>query len=280
MEGRNVKWGECTEEREWNAATVIDTDEYDEYDSHSCRDGLHRERFLDIEDKSTEGQLCAAYTSLGKDICGCVHRIGSGVIGKGGGFVEGGWETLVTAFNDVLPQHTSAYKGAKSSNNKHRMKHFGDSLKRLHHVMFRYHDVKTKDASKAWKHLQKGNEYKMSVLPPFDKRFEPIRATAHSNGETDFYKASGSTLLERILDAHPLLVGAGEDSVFNGSLDYILNEIVAAKAGDLSILHRKVKKLADDVVIDMIKRWEIINDNTRSSDTNEDDDSDEEERDT
>ena len=69
---------------------------------------------------------------------------------------------------------------------------------------------------------------------------------------------SGSTLLERILDAHPLLVGAGEDSVFNGSLDYILNEIVAAnQAGDLSILHSKVKKLADDVVIDMIKRWEI-----------------------
>ena len=41
-----------------------------------------------------------------------------------------------------------------------------------------------------------------------------------------------------------------------------------------------MKKLADDVVIDMIKRWEMINDNTRASDTNEDDDSDEEERDT
>ena len=76
-------------------------------------------------------------------------------------------------------------------------------------------------------------------------------------------------------------MGTGEYSVFNGRLDYILNEIVAAnQAGDLSILHSKVKKLADDVVIDMIKRWEIINDNTRASDTNEDDDSDEEERDT
>ena len=53
-------------------------------------------------------------------------------------------------------------------------------------------------------------------------------------------------------------MGTGEDSVFNGRLDYILNEIVAAnQAGDLSILHSKVKKLADDVVIDMIKRWEI-----------------------
>ena len=155
-------------------------------------------------------------------------------------------------------------------------KHFGDSLKRLHHVMFRYHDVKTKDASMAWKHLQKGNEYKMSVLPPFDKRFEQqcVQMVKQIFAKKFFPKGigsktrtpifiigfvqSGSTLLERILDAHPLLVGAGEDSVFNGSLDYILNEIVAAnQAGDLSILHRKVKKLADDVVIDMIKRWEI-----------------------
>ena len=32
-------------------------------------------------------------------------------------------------------------------------------------------------------------------------------------------------------------MGAGEDSIFNGRLDYILNEIVAAnQAGDLSIL--------------------------------------------
>ena len=64
LNGKNARaiW----EEREWNAAAVIDTDEYDEYDSDSGRDGLHRELFLHIEDKSTEGLLCAAYTSLGK----------------------------------------------------------------------------------------------------------------------------------------------------------------------------------------------------------------------
>eukprot|EP00956_Cyclotella_meneghiniana_P033195 scaffold94296_cov23-Cyclotella_meneghiniana.AAC.1 len=134
--------------------------------------------------------------------------------------------------------------------------------------MFRYHDVKTKDASKAWKHLQKGNEYKISVLPPFDKRFEQQRVQRVKQIFTKefFPNGIGSKTL-----------GTGEDSVFNGRLDYILNEIVA---GDLSILHSKLKKLADDVVIDMIKRWEMINDNTRASDTNEDDDSDEEERDT
>ena len=199
----------------------------------------------------------------------------------------------------MLPQQTSAYEGAKSANNKVGMKHFGNSLKRLHHVMFRYHDVKTKDASKAWSHLQKGNEYKMSILPPFDKRFEQQRVQGVKQIFTkEFFPKgigsktrtpifiigfvrSGSTLLERILDAHPLIVGTGEDSVFNGRLDYIRNEIVAAsQAGDLTILHSKVKKLADDVVTDMIKRWEIINDNARSSGTDEDDESDEEEGDT
>merc|ERR1719162_2353328 len=37
---------------------------------------------------------------------------------------------------------------------------------------------------------------------------------------------SGSTLLERILDAHPSIIGTGENSVFNGKLDYIRNKIV------------------------------------------------------
>ena len=57
LNGENAR--AIREEREWNAAAVIDTDEYDEYDSDSDRDGLHRELFLHIEDKSTEGLLCA-----------------------------------------------------------------------------------------------------------------------------------------------------------------------------------------------------------------------------
>jgi hypothetical protein len=56
-------------------------------------------------------------------------------------------------------------------------------------------------------------------------------------------------------------------------LDYIRNEIVtASQAGELSILHQTVKKLADDVVIDMIKRWEIIDANSRASEQEREED--------
>jgi hypothetical protein len=77
---------------------------------------------------------------------------------------------------------------------------------------------------------------------------------------------SGSTLLERILDAHPLIVGTGEDSVFNGRLDAIRNEIVSASVGgDSGVLHETVRRLADDVVRDMKSRWEAIDATTNNT---------------
>ena len=198
--------------------------------------------------------------------------------------VEGGWGTLVNMLEVEIPRHTSAYEGAKAANNQVGMKHFADVLKRLHHAMHQYHDVKTKNATEAWAHLHKGNQYKMSTIAPFNEALEKQRVQAVKQVFVkDFFPKgigsktrtpifiigfvrSGSTLLERILDAHPLIVGTGEDSVFNGRLDYIRNEIVAAsQANELSILHKTVQKLADDVVSDMIKRWEIIQSNSRST---------------
>ena len=315
-----------------------DNIESGEEDVH--QEGLHRELFLDIEYKSTEGLLCAAYTNLGKvyfmsnmferavtsyEQClsydtnyldALTYRAQANVIlgryeDAGRDYtrvlrldkervfvdsftglaqvlsakedaVEGGWDALIDAISLELPRHTTAYEGAKSANNQIGMKHFADSLKRLHHALFKYHESKTKNSSEAWEHLQKGNEYKMSTLAPFNKLLEHQRVQALKQVFVkDFFPKgigsktrapifiigfvrSGSTLLERILDAHPMIVGTGEDSVFNGRLDYIRNEIVtASQAGDLGILHDTVTKLADDVVDDMKKRWEIIDANSR-----------------
>jgi tetratricopeptide (TPR) repeat protein len=326
-------------EKEAASGTIMHDDMDYEEEDHT-QDGLHRELFLDIEYKSTEGLLCAAYTNLGKvyfmsnmfgravssyEQClsydasyldALTYRAQANVIlgrYKDAGrdyvrvmkldtdrifvdsftglaqvlsakedAVEGGWETLIQVLRAELPRYTEAYEGSKAANNQIGMKHFADTLKRMHHSMFKYHDGKTKDASEAWAHIQKGNEYKMSTVAPFNKKFEQQRVQAvkqvfvkgffpqgiGSPTRTPIFiigfVRSGSTLLERILDAHPLIVGTGEDSVFNGRLDFIRNKIVtASQAGDLSILHDTVTKLADDVVSDMIQRWEIIDANSR-----------------
>jgi hypothetical protein len=162
--------------------------------------------------------------------------------------------------------------------------------------MFAYHDVKTLDASEAWRHLSRGNEYKLSTVPPYNAdaegervrrvkdvfrpEFFPVGIGSRTRAPIFVigFVRSGSTLLERILDAHPLIVGTGEDSVFNGRLDAIRNEIVSASiGGDLGVLHETVRRLADEVVRDMKSRWEAI-DATTNNNMRDGHDQDDEER--
>jgi hypothetical protein len=70
---------------------------------------------------------------------------------------------------------------------------------------------------------------------------------------------SGSTLLERVLDAHPQIVGTGENSVFNGQLDEIRNKIVeSSMLGDPAKLASVISSLADGVVDEMRERWQMV----------------------
>jgi len=144
--------------------------------------------------------------------------------------------------------------------------------------------AESKNVSEAWKHLIKGNHYKLSTLAPFDAPNEIERVVRVKSVFTpDFFPPgdigsktrtpifiigfvrSGSTLLERILDAHPLIVGTGEDSVFNGQLDTIRNEIVKVSGhADTGVLQDKIKELANDVVAEMKSRWKAINANERA----------------
>jgi tetratricopeptide (TPR) repeat protein len=212
--------------------------------------------------------------------------------------IDGGWNFLINLLELNIPHQEESLQKTLALNDNDAagtIKHYANILKRMHHAMFQYHDIKTKNASEAWKHLSKGNEYKMTTVAPFDEAFEIEKVSKVKQVFTkDFFPSdigsesetpifiigfvrSGSTLLERILDSHPLIVGTGEDSVFNGRLDAIRRDIIQSSMAGQDALRDTVKKLADDVVSDMRTRWEIIDANTHSEEDSQEDGDEEKE---
>jgi tetratricopeptide (TPR) repeat protein len=197
--------------------------------------------------------------------------------------VDGGWKTLVDVIETELPQKETQLAGLSSLGNQQQAANtksvLVDAIKRMHLAMFSYHDTKTKDAEKAWEHLSSAYRHKMSILPPWNGQQEANRVAmvkqifqpgfwpehVGSDSQTPIFVIgfvrSGSTLLERILDAHSQIVGTGEDSMFNGQLDTIRNKIVqASTSGNPMVIQRTVQALADKVVDDMTARfWSIEN---------------------
>ncbi|GAX10114.1 hypothetical protein FisN_3Lh305 [Fistulifera solaris] len=186
--------------------------------------------------------------------------------------VVGGWDTLVEPVEDLLPKLEGQFASAPA----HSKPAYAAVLTRLHHSMFIYHDAKTKDASAAFEHLKTAYKHKMSILPPWQKGSELSRISQTKNIFTSgFWPSyvgsesripifivgfvrSGSTLLERVLDSHPQIVGTGENSVFNGRLPEIRNEIVRVSMESPEILGDVTRDLAAKVVLEMKERWEAL----------------------
>jgi tetratricopeptide (TPR) repeat protein len=184
-----------------------------------------------------------------------------------------GWDPMIRTMEELIIFLFNQYSRIQHPEGKAMV---GTSLARLYHVLFIYHDSKTKDTDAAWRSLTSAYEYKMKSLPPWNAGFEAQKVQAtkqifHAGFWPDVgsssdkpifiigFVRSGSTLLERILDAHPDIVGTGENSVFNGQLDEIRNQIVqTSMSGDSSALKDKVERLAEGVVTEMETRWDMV----------------------
>jgi tetratricopeptide (TPR) repeat protein len=194
--------------------------------------------------------------------------------------VPGGWEALATTAQQLIPNmeaQLSAFPNAKQL--------YATSLNRLYHALFLYHDVKTKNYPEAFQYLTNSYKHKMSLLPAwkpgselakidqtmriFTSGFWPVGVGSHTRVPIFIvgFVRSGSTLLERVLDSHPLIVGTGENSVFNGRLPDIRNQIVKASSEAPETMGELTRSLADDVVDEMRRRWERLD----ADDTTEED---------
>jgi len=204
--------------------------------------------------------------------------------------LPGGWDRLTKPLERIIPELEATLKTLEESSPlQANTKSITDTLQSLHLAYFSYYDHQTQNTSSAWRHLSLGHKYKLSSLPPYhyDQEKRSIESVKQIFIKTFFpdnvgsqdaapifiigFPRSGSTLLERVLDSHPLIVGTGEDSVFNGKLSSIRDAIVdASMSGSLQILQNALQEKADDVVRTTKERWEEIDRNTdaEDSDTN------------
>jgi len=202
--------------------------------------------------------------------------------------VPGGWSLIVSTVEELLPDATATYNelvGQKETqkDNPHYFTLIQQAcgpLRRLHYALFNYYDRKTEDVDKAFENLSLAAHYATTSSPGdtdsnlqfqemqtanikqiFSKDFFTGNAAfGHQSRKPVFiigFYRSGSTLTERVLDAHPDIVGTGEDSVFNNYLEHIRNQIVSisTKGGDLGAA---IQTLGDEVVELIEDRWDMV----------------------
>ena len=89
--------------------------------------------------------------------------------------VPGGWDPMINVLNELIPTIESQASMIDVSEGKRLL---ANTLNRLYHVLFVYHDSKTQDVDAAWDSLSKSYKYKMSALPAWNTGFETQKLTA------------------------------------------------------------------------------------------------------
>jgi hypothetical protein len=255
----------------------------------SCIDGIEAGYLDAVNGRASTGIVLGQYEAAGADYLQVIQSDEqryftdaftgiARILEANESAVPGGWDSVLAALYPLLHQYTEF---VKSRPDGQAGQVATTSLNRLHHTLFTYHDRKTKDYAQAWSQLQQAHQLKLAGLPPWNKGMEQakVQQIEHiftpdfwppgvgSATETPIFiigfPRSGSTLLERVLDAHPQIVGTGENSVFNGRLDDIRNQIVQISvANQQDELGPLTQRLADQVVAEMYQRWERLSAST------------------
>lgn len=186
--------------------------------------------------------------------------------------VPGGWDGVVARVREVLPLHTHDFEAATGDGRQRT----AGLLTKLHLALFAWHDHETDDRDAAFHHLETACRRRIEVLPPYPFEvhrrnvdntlaifgrsfFESMTHLRGSPSRTPVFiigfVRSGSTLLERVLDAHPDVVGMGEDSVFNGRLEEIRTAIVEASSLGMEDLDEVVAEQAKTVLRETEAKW-------------------------
>jgi Flp pilus assembly protein TadD, contains TPR repeats len=187
--------------------------------------------------------------------------------------IPNGWNILEKSLSHAIPIYTNRLSQFSQLDKSTQVGVLKD-LKQLHLAMFAYHDKKSGNTELAWYNLSKACQYKMAGLPAYNfslerQKLDTVRqifrrgfwpSGVGSNLSSPIFivgfPRSGSTLLERILDAHPDIVGTGEDSIFNGMLGEIRDGIVQASlSGSVENVRSVVDRFAGKVVKDTKDRW-------------------------
>lgn len=188
------------------------------------------------------------------------------------------WRNLLASMERVASGNNSlAIEIMTDQAEKTMAAEFSVSIGDLYRAMYNVAD-RLKEYSYAFQLLEKANKMDDEIYPPFNHAESLQRSMAiiqifredkfidilgHSSDVPVFIVGmmrSGSSILEHVLDAHSNIVGIGEDSIFNGLLPVVINDIsnLMKQSKTIEAVAEVIQRHADTILSRMHERAEAI----------------------